>query len=168
MLTLSVATRIAISAMNAQQQDGVPDRLAEEHDRRRCDGDADKGIESHGHWQAESLADDLRALRFRIAGEVGDIQGQGRPVADHAGQGGKEDGQELMPAMKFAGRGQHRAEAAGLDPDPDEQRGGHDEHERRSEALQESDGLDSAPDYGHVQEPEAEEAGPQRPIDLRD
>ena len=34
--------------------------------------------------------------------------------------------------------------------------------------MQESDGFDAAPDDDHIQKPEAEEAGPERPIDLCD
>jgi hypothetical protein len=66
--------------------------------------------------------------------------------------------------MELARRRKHGAEAAGLDAHPDEQRCGHHKHEGRAEGLQAANGFDAAPDHNHVEQPEAEEAGPKNPL----
>ena len=62
--------------------------------------------------------------------------------------------------VEFAGRAQHRAEAAGLAGDPPQQQQADSQHERRADAFQKFDGLDAAPDHDDVQRPEGEEADP--------
>ena len=42
--------------------------------------------QQHGQWQPQDLADDLAALRTRVAAEIGDVQRQRRPEADHCRQ----------------------------------------------------------------------------------
>ena len=99
-----------------------------------------------------------------VAGEVGDVERERGPVADHRGERGKEEVPESCACrVEVAGRGEHGAEAAGFVQHEAEQQAGHEEHEGRGEALQEADGLDAAPDDEHVEQPEAEEAGPARP-----
>ena len=110
---------------------------------------------------------DLRVLRFRVAREVGNIERERRPVADHRGERRKEDGEKLARGVELAGRREHGAEAARLDAHPDQQRRGHDKHERRAEGLQVADGFDAAPDHDHIQQPEAEKAGPQHAVAAR-
>src|SRR5437764_15304175 len=51
---------------------------------------ADEGIQCHRRRQTQSLAQYLVALRVGIAREVGNVERQGRPVADVRGQGREE------------------------------------------------------------------------------
>ena len=86
----------------ADQRDRVPDGLAEEDDRGGGDGDADEGVERHGGGQAERLAERLCALAVGVAGEVGNIQRDGGPEADHAGERGDEEAEEFAGGVEFA------------------------------------------------------------------
>ena len=63
--------------------------------------------------------------------------------------------------VELAGRAEHGAEAAGFVGHEAEQHQRHDEQKGRGKALQVADGFHAAPDHGHVQQPEAEEADPQ-------
>ena len=153
-LVLRVAMSSATSAMEAttrlievaEQHDGVPDGLAEEHGGGGGDGDADEGVERHGGGQSEGLAPHLRLLRFGVAGEIGDVERDGGPEADHAGEGRDEEAEEFGGAVELAGRAEYGAEAAGLAGDPPEEQESDAEHERRADAFEEFDGLDAAPD----------------------
>src|ERR1035438_7941729 len=53
--------------------------------------------------------------------------------------------------MEFAWRAQHRTQAAGFSGDPPEQKQADRQHERRTDAFQNLDGFDAAPDHGDVQ-----------------
>ena len=63
--------------------------------RGRRDRDADERIQRHRQRQAERLADDLVALRFGVAREIGNVQRERRPKTDHARERGKEISPEL-------------------------------------------------------------------------
>jgi hypothetical protein len=102
----------------------------------------------------------LRLLIFGVAGEVGDVERERGPVADHGGERGEEEVKEAGVGGELAGRGEDRAEAAGAVQHVSQEGEAHDGHEGRGEALQEADGFDAAPDDGHVEEPEAEETEP--------
>ena len=78
-----------------QHIDRIPDRSSVDDGRRRSDRDADERIERHRQRQAERLADDLVALRFGVAREIGNVQRERRPEADHAGQRREEKVQNL-------------------------------------------------------------------------
>ena len=79
----------------AEELDGVPDGVAEEDDGGGGDGDADEGVEGHGEGEAEGLAEGLVALGAGVAGEVGDVEGDGGPEADHPGERRDEEAEEL-------------------------------------------------------------------------
>jgi hypothetical protein len=67
---------------------------------------------------------------------------------------------EFGAGMELAGRAQHRSQAAGFAGDPPEQQQADRQHKGRSDALQDLDGFDAAPDHRDVQQPEREEAEP--------
>ena len=52
--------------------------------------------------------------------------------------------------LELARRAEDRAEAAGFAGDPPEQEQADAQHEGRANAFEELDGLDAAPDHGHV------------------
>jgi len=52
----------------AEQNDGVPDGLAEDDSGGGGDGDADEGVQRHGGRQSEGLAPHLRFLGLGVAG----------------------------------------------------------------------------------------------------
>ena len=76
-------------------------------DRRGRDGHADEGIQGHGRGQAERLAEHLVALRVGVTGEVGNVERQRGPEADHRGRAREEKRPELAglspPASNFDG-----------------------------------------------------------------
>ena len=97
------------------QHHRIPDRLAEDDDRRAGHGDADERERRHRGRQAERLAERLRALAARVAREVGDVQAERRPVADVGGQRGGEELPErhvrrlqARPTRSGCGRGRRR------------------------------------------------------------
>ena len=119
-----------------EQRDRVPDRLAEDHGGRRRHGHADEREQRHRRRQAESLAPDLRLLVAGVARQVGDVERERRPEADHGGERRHEDGQELAGRPEPARLRQHGPEPAGPQPGPGEQREAGDDQERRRPGLQ--------------------------------
>ena len=81
------------------QHDRIPDRLAEDHDRRARHRHAEKRKRRHRRRQAERLAERLRALALRVAREVGNVQAERRPVADVRGQRRGEQRPERRAAL---------------------------------------------------------------------
>ena len=75
--------------------------------------DAERGVERHRDGQPEGLAEDLRVLRFGVAGEVGDVERERRPVADHAGERRQKKCHEAARGVELRGCVQDGAEASG-------------------------------------------------------
>ena len=148
-LVFSVAMSSAMRAMNAtdgliefaEEGDRVPDGFAEEDCRRGGNGDSDERVERHGEGKAQGLSHGLRTLGFRIAGEVGDVEGDGGPEADHAGERGDEEPDELGGVVELAGSAQDGAEASGFAGDPPEEQQADRKHEGRADAFEELDGV---------------------------
>ena len=145
------------------QIDRVPDRLAEDHCRRRRHRHADERIQRHRDGQSKGLAHDLRVLRFRVAREVGNVQRQRRPVAHHRGERREEEAQKRTGRMELARLRQHRTEATRLYRANTSNSKRHHQHERRRKSLQEPDALHAPPHHRHVERPEPQEARPHRP-----
>ena len=111
MFTFRVATNTATSASSATtgwwkrpsstmgDHIGSPKIFSE----AEVTGDADERIERHRNRQAEGLADDLRVLRLGIAGEVGDVQRERCPVANHRRQRRKEEMEKAAGRMERLG-----------------------------------------------------------------
>ena len=124
-------------------------------DRRRGHGDADEREAGHRQRHRDALADDLRALVLRVAGEVGDVHRQRDPVADV----GREAGAEQRPEALVVGDQLRRGREDVADPAarveaPDQQRDARAEQQRRGVALEELDALDAAQDDRHLDQPE--------------
>ena len=60
--------------------------------------------------------------------------------------------------MEFRGRRQHRAEAAGFLPRPKQQSESDEQKKRSGDALEETNGFDTAHNHQHVQKPEKSKA----------
>src|SRR6266851_452358 len=141
-----------------QDRNRIPQRLAKNDQGGGSDGDADERVESHGGGKAERLADDLIALAASVAREIRNVQRDGGPESDHAGERGNKEAEEFAEGLKLGGRGEHGAEAAGFLPRPKKQRKTDKEQERGGDALQEANGLDAAKNHKHVEEPEKNKA----------
>src|SRR4029077_9048881 len=124
--------------------DGIPEGFAKNDERGGRYGDADEGIEGHGRGETESLADNLIALAAGVAREIGNIERDGGPETDHPGERRDEEAEELAEGLKFRGRGEHGAEAAGSAAGPEKKSQPDEEKERSGDALQEADGFDAA------------------------
>src|SRR5207237_7759090 len=66
--------------------------------------------------------------------------------------------EKIAEAVKFRGRGEHGAEAAGFAAGPKKKSQSDEEQEGSGDALQEADGFDTAKNYKNVEEPEENEA----------
>src|SRR5204862_6993866 len=78
-----------------QHIDGIPDGLPINDGCRRSNCHADERVQGQGQRQTQGLAENLIALRNRIARKVGNIERERGPESDHTGQGGKEKSKEL-------------------------------------------------------------------------
>src|SRR5918999_274161 len=58
----------------------IPDHFAEDHDRRACHRDADERERRHRCRKSECLAEHLRALAARVAGEIRNVEAERRPI----------------------------------------------------------------------------------------
>ena len=127
-----------------------PSGIVEDDDGGGGDGDADEGVEGHGDGKSDGLAGDLGFLGVGVAGEVGDVEGEGGPEADHAGEGGEEEGPEVA-GLRLSGReggglAEHGAESAGGVIGPGEEDKPEDDEERRFDVEEDADGLNAAID----------------------
>ena len=80
--------------------------------------------------------DDLRLLRFGVAGEVGDVERERGPVADHAGERREKEVRGIRAVVwNWLGALSMGPKPPALCGHPEEQQRGHDEHEGRGESL---------------------------------
>src|SRR5215475_479410 len=109
----------------AQELDWIPDRRPVDNDcgRRYCD--ADEGIERHGQWESNRLAERLPAFIFGETSEVRDVERDSRPESNRAVQSGNKKFQKIASAAKLRRSGEHGAKAAGGDVSPAEQQQSH-------------------------------------------
>src|SRR5205807_449862 len=140
--------------------DGIPERLTKNDHGGRCDGDADERVESHSGGKPESLADDLIALAVGVTGEIRNVQRDGGPETDDAGERRDKEAEEFAEGLKFRGRGEHGAETASFRAGPEEKRQSDEEQERSGDALQEANRFDAAKNDQHVDEKHGEERLP--------
>ena len=171
-LAAMFTARVATTAVNieighhdrlleaAHELDGVPDRLPVDDDGRARDEHAHGGEDGHRGGQGDHLAHHLLALAAPEAREVGHVQGERRPVADHRGQGRDEDGQELAEAVELPGLAQERSQAVRLLHRPDEQHRRHHEHEGRGPVLDHPQEVHPLVDDEDVHAPEEQEREP--------
>src|SRR6266702_4217772 len=141
-----------------KNRDGIPKRLAKDDHGGGSYGDADEGVESHRGGEAKSLADDLITLAACIPREVGNVQRDGGPETDDAGERRNKEAEEFAKGLKFRWRGEHGAEAARFAARPEEKSESNQEQKRSGNSLQEADGFDAAENHQHVEEPEESEA----------
>ena len=144
-----------------QQVDGIPDRLAEGDHRGPGDGHADEGDERHRREEAERLPHHLIALAAREAREVGNVEGEGGPVADHRGDPRHERGERRTRSaggLEPIGPGQHRADAASGRRAPGQQGQQQPDEHRRRDRLEPLDALGAGPHEVEVDHPEGREA----------
>ena len=138
--------------------DGIPNGGAENDDSRARHQDADEGVEGHGGGKSERLADNLIALRARIAGKVGDIERERRPVADHGGEPRAEDRPEFCRGIQRGWLGEDRAESVGRVPRPPHKHQTDEEKKGRAERFHPFDRLHTADDEVDVDRPKNHEA----------
>src|SRR5581483_3821806 len=143
-----------------EKRDRVPNSVAKKHDGSRCDCDADERVERHRGWQTERLTQHLILLRFRITSEIGNVERNGRPKANHAGNGRNEEFQELAVCLKFAWCAEDWSEPAGLGCNPPKQQQSKTEHEGCANSFKKLDGVNAAPYHCNVQKPESEKTNP--------
>src|SRR6266704_1470136 len=141
-----------------KNRDGIPKRLAKDDHGGGSDGDADEGVESHRGGEAKGLADDLITLAACIPREIGNVQRDGGPETDDAGERRDEKTEKFAESLKFRGRGEHGAEAPGFAARPEEKSESNQEQKRGGDALQEANGFNAAKNHEHVQKPEKDEA----------
>ncbi len=110
--------------------------------------------------KAERLADHLRLLRDGVAREIGNVERDGGPEANHAGDGGNEEGKEFGIGFEFTGSAENGTETAGFAGDPPKQQQADGEHEGRGDAFQNFDGFDAAHDDEHVRAPRRRRSRP--------
>src|SRR5262249_6445740 len=101
--------------------DGVPKGFAEDDHGGGSDSDADEGVEGHRRGEAQRLAESLIALAAGVAGEIGNVEGNSGPEADDSGERGNEEAEKFCERSEFGGSREHRAEAAGFVPSPNEE-----------------------------------------------
>ncbi len=138
--------------------DGIPKRLAKNDQGGGSDGDADEGIKRHGGGQAEGLADHLIALAAGVAGKVGNVQRNGGPETDDAGERRNEEAKEFAKRLEFRGRGEHGAEAAGFAARPEKKGQADEKQEGCGDALEEANRFDAAQNHENIEQPEENEA----------
>ncbi len=85
---------------------------------------------------------------------------QRRPVADHGGERGDEDGQELAEGPEPAGLREERPETVGLAHRPHDEGARHHEHEGRGPVLDLAQQVHALVDDQDVQAPEEQEREP--------
>src|SRR5450432_3252121 len=68
--------------------------------------------------------------------------------------------QKIGGVLKLRWGAEHRTHAAGFARDPKQKQDAHGQHKWRADAFKNLDGLDTAPDHGHVQRPESQKAYP--------
>src|SRR6267143_5386743 len=141
-----------------EDRNRIPKGFAKNNQRGGGDGDTDEGIESHRRGEAEGLADDLIALAASVAREIRNVQRDGGPEADHAGERRNEEAEEFAERLKFRRRGEHRAESASFAARPEKKSKSDEEQERSGDALQEANGFNAAQNHQHIEKPEKEKA----------
>ena len=138
------------------QADRVGNRLAHQRSRGGGHHHAEGGEQEHGQRQAEDLSEYLVLLAARIAAEVGDVQRQRGPEADHRRQPGHEvagDAGAFRPLRRL--RQQFTDRYVRQRP---HQQAEADQHQQRCrECLQPFDRLRAAQHHPQVQPPEQEE-----------
>ena len=146
----------------AQQLRRIPDRLAVDDFGGPGHRDSNEGEQRHRRGQADRLPEDLVALALRVSGEVGDVERERGPKADHRGERGEERRPELPllrpSGIELARRVDHRPEAARLDIRPCEQRQPHEDQKRGRELLEDPNRLHALVDEVDLDRPEPEEA----------
>src|ERR1700731_4623052 len=147
--------------------DRIPQRLAKNNQGGGGDGDADERIKSHGGGEAERLADDLIGLAAGVAREIRNVQRDGGPEADHAGERRNEETEEFAEGLKFRRRGEHRAESSGFAARPKKKSKSDEEQERSGDTLQEANGFNAAQNHQHIQKPEKEKADRRAGVKIR-
>ena len=140
----------------------IPDRLPVDNRRRAGDHHAHRRKQRHRGGQRDHLTDDLLALAAAEPREVGHVQRQRGPEADHRRQRRHEDRPELAEGVKPARLREQRPEAVGSGDGPPQQRPGHDEHERRRPVLHRAQEIHPAIDDVNVQTPEHQKRHPLR------
>src|SRR6476620_49827 len=104
-------------------------------------------VERHRQRQTHRLPDDLVALTFGVAGEIGDVERERGPEPDHARQGREEEGPELsglrLAGIKRRGVGQERAEATGVAVGAPEQKETEGEEQRGLDIQEQTDRFDA-------------------------
>ena len=169
MLTASVATtavNIEMAMTSGElnrpiELDRIPDHLAVDDRRRARDQHAHRREHEHRRRQRHDLADDLLALAAAEAREVGHVERQRRPEADHRGERREEHRQELAERLKLA----RLRRAAGRSRSPRvtahaSSSAGHHEHERRGPVLDGAQQVHAAIDDRDVEAPEEQERQP--------
>src|SRR3954468_5939454 len=78
------------AADSTHENDRIPYGLAENDYRRARDSDTDKSKGSHRRRKADRLTQYLRALAFRVASEVWNVETEGCPIADIRRKRGRE------------------------------------------------------------------------------
>ena len=137
---------------------GVPDRLAEDHDGRRRHRDADEGEGRHRQREAEGLPEDLRALGFRVAGEVGDVEGERDPVPHVRREAWPEERPErALSCCSLAEVVNTLAMPPPAEKPQTSEREAADEEKRRGKRLEDLNPLDAEQNDHDLYHPEHEE-----------
>src|SRR3984893_13082901 len=116
-----------------EDRNRIPQGPAKNNQGGGGNGDADERIKSHRCGEAERLADDLIALAASVAREIRNVQRDGGPEADHAGERRNEEPEEFTEGLKFRRRGEHGAEAARFAARPKKNRKPDDKHIQKPE-----------------------------------
>ena len=112
--------------------------------------------------QRDDLTHDLLSLAAPEAREVGHVERQRGPEADHRGERGDEDGEELGERPELPGLGEQRPEPVRLVHGPHEKNERHDEDVRRGPVLDLAEEIHAPVDDEDVQAPEEQEREPLR------
>ena len=142
------------------QLHGIPDRLAVDDRGGAGDHHAHRRKHRHRRRQRDDLADDLLALAAAEAREVGHVERERRPEADHRRERGHEHGPELAEGMKFSRLTQQGAEPMRAADRPPHQHGGHHQHERRGPVFHLAHQVHAAINDVDVEAPEQQKRQP--------
>ena len=111
----------------------------------------------------DALPDDLRALIFGEAGEVRNVERNGRPEADGTVQSRYEEFQEISKVRELRWGRKHGPKSARAFISPPQQQQTNREQHRRADSLQDANVLNPLQDHDEVNRPKQHEAD-RRPV----
>src|SRR5450759_3818455 len=142
--------------------DRIPDRLAEDDRARARDENAHGREREHRRGKRHDLAHDLLFLAPPEAREVGHVERQRGPEADHCRERRDEDGEELRERAELPGLSEEGPDALRLPDGPHEKDERDDEDVRRRPVLDLAEEVHAPVDHENVQAPEEQEREPLR------